>query len=43
MIRAVKTAKAGEKQFLDEYRELKRFTGVMPYLEALLGESFLLQ
>ena len=36
MIRAVKTASAGEKQFLDEYRELKRFAGVTPYLEHLV-------
>ncbi len=37
MIRAVKTAKPGQTQFLREYEAMKAEWGVTPYLEALLG------
>lgn len=40
MIRAVKAAAPGDRQFVREYQELKQFWGVTPYLEGLLGESF---
>lgn len=40
MIRAVKAAVPGEAQFAREYNDLKRFWGVTPYVEKLLGPSF---
>jgi SAM-dependent methyltransferase len=40
MIRAVKATAPGERQFVAEYNELKRFWGVTPYIEELLGEPF---
>ena len=40
MIRAVRGAPIGEAGFVTEYREMKRFWGVTPYLERALGESF---
>jgi hypothetical protein len=40
MIRAVKSLKAGDPQFVREYKELKDFWKVTPYLEQLLGEDF---
>jgi SAM-dependent methyltransferase len=40
MIRAVKSVKAGDPKFVQEYRELKDFWKVTPYLEQLLGEDF---
>jgi hypothetical protein len=40
MIRAVSGASVGEPAFVQEYRELKRFWGVTPYIEAALGERF---
>ena len=40
MIRAVKTYRVGEPKFLQEYKDLKEFWKVTPYLETLLGESF---
>lgn len=39
MIRAVKTTAPGEARFVEEYRALKAFWGVTPYLETLLPES----
>jgi hypothetical protein len=36
MIRAIKGAQPFEPKFVEEYRELKRFWGVTPYLEELL-------
>jgi len=40
MIRSVKTGEAGGKRWVDEYRSLKSFWGVTPYLERLLGEEY---
>ncbi len=40
MIRAVKTLKAGDSRFVQEYSALKEFWKVTPYLEQLLGEDF---
>ena len=40
MIRAVKTAAPADAQLAREYIELKRFWGVTPYIETLLGEPF---
>ena len=40
MIRAVKGAPAGDPQIVREYDDLKRFWGVTPYIETLLGEPF---
>jgi len=40
MIRAVKTLKAGDPKFVQEYTDLKNFWNVTPYLEELLGEDF---
>ncbi len=39
MIRAVRGLAPGERRFVREYLELKRFWGVTPYLEVLLGED----
>ncbi len=36
MIRAVKGEPAGDERFVREYRELKQFLGVEPYMEGLL-------
>ena len=41
MIRAVRGAPAGEPGFVAEYREMKHFWGVTPYIERALGEVFL--
>ncbi len=40
MIRAVRGAAVGEAGFVAEYREMKRFWGVTPYIERALGEAF---
>jgi hypothetical protein len=40
MIRAVKSHKVGEPKFVQEYKDLKKFWNVTPYLEQLLGEDF---
>jgi len=40
LIRAVRGAPVGETAFVDEYREMKRFWGVTPYIERVLGEDF---
>jgi len=40
MIRAVKSLKVGDPKFVQEYKELKDFWHVTPYLEQLLGEDF---
>jgi SAM-dependent methyltransferase len=40
LIRAVKTTKAGDPAFVQEYKALKTFWQVTPYLEELLGERF---
>lgn len=39
MIRAVRGAASGERQFIAEYNALKAFWRVTPYLELLLGET----
>jgi hypothetical protein len=38
MIRAVRGAPLGEASFVKEYREMRGFWGVTPYLETVLGE-----
>jgi SAM-dependent methyltransferase len=40
MIRAVKSLKVGDPRFIQEYKDLKDFWKVTPYLEQLLGEDF---
>jgi len=40
MIRAVKSYKVGEPKFIQEYKDLKNFWNVTPYLEQLLGDNF---
>jgi len=40
MIRSVKTAQPGKERWVDEYRRLKSFWGVTPYLERLLSEGY---
>lgn len=40
MIRAVRSLKVGDPKFVKEYRDLKVFWNVTPYLEELLGEDF---
>jgi len=40
MIRSVKTGEAGSERWVDEYRNLRSFWGVTPYLERLLGEKY---
>jgi SAM-dependent methyltransferase len=40
MIRSVKTSDAGNERWVDEYRNLKLFWGVTPYLERLLGNEY---
>ena len=39
MIRSVKTAPVGEARWVDEYRNLKSFWKLTPYLEKVLGEK----
>jgi SAM-dependent methyltransferase len=39
MIRSVKTAPVGEARWAEEYRELKSFWGLTPYLEKILDEN----
>jgi len=41
MIRAAKTSGAGNEKWVEQYRKLKSFWGVTPYLESLLGERLL--
>ncbi|MDQ3006338.1 MAG: SAM-dependent methyltransferase [Chloroflexota bacterium] len=40
MIRAVRTAPAGNARWMEEYRNLKEFWHVTPYLERLLGAQY---
>lgn len=40
MIRAVKTSPAGNARWIEEYRNLKEFWHVTPYLERLLGDEY---
>lgn len=40
MIRSVKTSSAGNAHWMEEYRNLKSFWQVTPYLERLLGDQF---
>ena len=40
MIRAVKTSPPGNARWVDEYRKLKEFWQVTPYLERLLGAQY---
>jgi len=39
MIRAIRGAPAGDPALVSEYREMRRFWGVTPYLEQALGEA----
>jgi hypothetical protein len=39
MIRSVKTSPAGNTRWVEEYKNLKSFWQVTPYLEKLLGDS----
>lgn len=39
MIRAAKTSQPGNEKWVEQYRKLKSFWGVTPYLERLLGEE----
>jgi SAM-dependent methyltransferase len=39
MIRAVKTSAPGNEKWIEQYRRLKAFWGVTPYLEGLLGDD----
>ena len=43
MIRAVKTSQPGNERWVEQYRKLKSFWGVTPYLEKLLGNSLLVE
>ncbi len=40
LIRAIRGTPVGEREFVEEYRELCRFWGATPYLERVMGESF---
>ena len=40
MIRSVKTSSVGETRWVEEYRNLKSFWRVTPYLERLLAERY---
>lgn len=40
MIRSVKTSPAGNSRWVEEYRHLKEFWQVTPYLERLLGDKY---
>ncbi len=40
MIRSVKTSPAGNSRWVEEYRNLKAFWQVTPYLERLLGDQY---
>jgi len=40
MIRAVSGLRVGDPKFVREYRELKEYWNVTPYLERLLGDAF---
>jgi SAM-dependent methyltransferase len=40
MIRSVKTSPAGTERWVEEYRNLKSFWQVTPYLERLLGDKY---
>jgi hypothetical protein len=40
MIRAVRGPAAGEAAFVAEYLQMRRFWGVTPYIETVLGEAF---
>ena len=40
MIRSVKTSPVGNARWIDEYRNLKAFWQVTPYLERLLGDKY---
>jgi SAM-dependent methyltransferase len=40
MIRSLKTTSPGDARFVEEYRSLKSFWQVTPYLEKLLSESY---
>jgi hypothetical protein len=41
MIRAVRSLKVGDPRFVQEYKDLKDFWKVTPYLEVLLGDDFI--
>jgi len=40
MIRSVKTSPAGNARWIEEYRKLKSFWQVTPYLERILGDEY---
>ena len=41
MIRSVKTSPAGNARWVEEYKNLKSFWQVTPYLEKILGEAYI--
>jgi len=41
MIRAVKTSQPGNPRWVEEYRDLKAFWKLTPYLEKLLEEEYI--
>ena len=43
MIRAAKVSQPGNEKWVEQYRKLKSFWGVTPYLEKLLGDSLLVE
>ncbi len=43
MIRAAKTSQPGNERWVEQYRKLKSFWGVTPYLERLLDNSLLVE
>jgi hypothetical protein len=40
MIRAVRRTQRDKARYIQEYLDLKKYWGVTPYLETLLGERF---
>ncbi|NWG34848.1 MAG: SAM-dependent methyltransferase [Chloroflexi bacterium] len=40
MIRAIRKSQPGNEKWVEQYRRLKSFWGVTPYLERLLGEEY---
>jgi SAM-dependent methyltransferase len=42
MIRAVKRAQPGKARYIQEYLDLKKYWGVTPHIETLLGDQFTL-
>jgi hypothetical protein len=40
MIRAIRKSQPGNEKWVEQYRRLKSFWGVTPYLERLLGDEY---